>query len=171
MLIAKQTVSCQMKIFTDKLKQLDLGPIAYKLMHEGNGLGWTREKTIRAISHYLMFLTLIYLYPNRQFVPSQEIDCVWHFHIIDTIKYAEDCQMLFGRFIHHFPYFGNRDAADRKNLEIAFEETKVLFQENFGENAFIGEKTLQAADCQPIGCMTNLTRPRIDINLVELIWV
>lgn len=169
MLIAKQTVSCQMKVFTEKLKNLDLGPIAYKLMHKSYGLGWSREATIQAISRYLMFLTLIHLYPNRQFVPSQEIDCVWHFHIIDTIKYAQDCQMLFGRFIHHFPYFGIRDVADRKNLEIIFEQTQVLFEEHFGPEALTGENAIQAADCQPIGYIPNLSRPRVDINVMEIV--
>lgn len=169
MLIAKQTVSFQMKVFSEKLKQLDVGPIAYKLMHNSNGLGWSSEKTTQAISRYLMFLTLIHLYPNRQFVPSQEIDSVWHFHIIDTIKYVEDCEMLFGRFIHHFPYFGNRDAADRKKLEQIFEQTQVLFQEHFGPDALIGENAIKAADCQPIGYIPNLMRPRVDINLMELV--
>ena len=169
MLLARQTVSYQMKVFTEKLKQLDFGPIAYKLMHKSDGLGWSREKTTQAISRYLMFLTLIHLYPNRQFVPSIEIDCVWHFHIIDTIKYAQDCQILFGRFIHHFPYFGSRDAADRKNLEIIFEQTQVLVQEHFGADALTGENAIKAADCQPIGHVYNLTRPRVDINLMELI--
>ena len=169
MLLAKQTVSCQMKVFTEKLKHLDLGPIAYKLMHKSDGLGWSREQTTQAISRYLMFLTLIHLYPNRQFVPSQEIDCVWHFHIIDTIKYAQDCQMLFGRFIHHFPYFGSRDAADKKNLERIFEQTQLLFQEHFGADAFTGKNAQKAADCQPIGYVPNLIRPRVDINLMELV--
>ncbi len=169
MLIAKQTVSFKMKVFTEKLKQLDLGPIAYKLMHKSDGLGWSRDKTTQAISRYMMFLTLIYLYPNRQFVPSEEIDAVWHFHIIDTIKYAQDCQMLFGHFIHHFPYFGHRDAEDRKNLEIIFEQTQVLFEEHFGPNALAQENIIKAADCQPIGYIYNFIRPRIDINLMELV--
>ncbi|KST63964.1 glycine-rich domain-containing protein [Mastigocoleus testarum] len=169
MLIAKQTVSSQIKVFTEKLRQLDLGPIAYKLMNDSNGLGWSREKTSQAISRYLMFLTLIYLYPNRQFVPSREIDLVWHFHIIDTIKYAQDCQILFGYFIHHFPYFGNRDAADRKNLEFIFKQTQVLFEEHFGPNSLTEEGVSEAADCQPIGYIYNFVRPRIEINLMELV--
>ncbi len=169
MLIAKQAVSSQMKVFTEKLRRLDLGPIAYKLMNHNNGLGWSREKTTQAISRYLMFLTLIYLYPNRQFVPSREIDLVWHFHIIDTIKYAQDCQMLFGHFIHHFPYFGNRGAADRKNLEVIFKQTQVLFEEHFGPNSLTEESANEAADCQPIGYIHNLIRPRVEINFMELV--
>ena len=169
MLLVRRTVSYKMKAFTEKLKQIDLGPIAYKLMHKSNGLGWSREKTTQAISRYLMFLTLINLYPNRQFVPSLEIDYVWHFHIIDTIKYAQDCEILFGHFIHHFPYFGSRDAADRKNLEVIFEQTQVLFQEHFGADALTGENARKPADCQPIGYISNLNRPRVDINLMELV--
>ncbi|MFB2938287.1 glycine-rich domain-containing protein-like [Aerosakkonemataceae cyanobacterium BLCC-F154] len=117
--------------FRQKLKQLDLGPIAYKLMHREKGLGWTKARTKQAIARYLMFLSLIYLYPNQPIVPTAEIDQVWHHHILDTDKYAADCQMLFGEFIHHFPYYGLRGICDRKNWQQAFAQTRLLFQKHF----------------------------------------
>ncbi|MGA9379633.1 MAG: glycine-rich domain-containing protein-like [Phormidium sp.] len=117
--------------FRQKLKKLDLGPIAYKLMHREEGFGWTKARTKQAIARYLMFLSLIYLYPNQPIVPTAEIDQVWHQHILDTDKYAADCQMLFGEFIHHFPYYGLRGICDRQNWQQAFTRTQLLFQKHF----------------------------------------
>ena len=117
--------------FHQKLKNLDLGPIAYKLIHRKEGLGWTKARAKQAIARYIMFLSLIYLYPNQPIVPTAEIDQVWHLHILDTGKYADDCQMLFGEFIHHFPYYGLRGKGDRKNWQQAFTQTQQLFQKHF----------------------------------------
>ena len=168
MLFAKSNLPADVQKFIVKLTQLDLEPIAYRLINS-NEEKWNLEETKQAISHYLLFLLLIYLYPNSQLVPSQYIDRVWHYHIIDTIKYSEDCEMLFGRFIHHFPYFGKRGKMDRDKLKTAFESTQVLFQEHFGESMEISNQPTVAADCQPIGRLTQLVRPRVDIGEVASI--
>ncbi|MGD1914376.1 MAG: glycine-rich domain-containing protein [Rivularia sp. (in: cyanobacteria)] len=149
MLSTHRALSQESQVFTNKLKQLDLRAIAYQLMYSDEGTRWTLEQTNQAISNYSMFLYLIYLYPHLQLVPSQEIDRVWHHHILDTIKYAEDCEFLFGRFIHHFPYFGKRGKVDRDNLYVACVETQKLFQEHFGAYLAVEEQLSQMTDCQP----------------------
>jgi hypothetical protein len=30
-------------------------------------------------------------------------DLIWHEHMLDTKRYAQDCGRLFGRFLHHVP--------------------------------------------------------------------
>ena len=162
-LFAKSTLPADVRTFINKLMQLDFEPIAYRLINS-NEEKLSLEQTNQMISRYLMFLLLIYLYPNSKIVPSKGIDRVWHYHITDTIKYAEDCEMLFGQFIHHFPYFGKRGEIDRGNLQTAFEQTQVLFQEHFGTTMDIPDKPSIAADCQPIGRITQLVRPRVDIG-------
>ncbi|NER37049.1 MAG: glycine-rich domain-containing protein-like [Oscillatoria sp. SIO1A7] len=171
----KLALPVEARDFASKVKELDLGPIAYKLMNPDEGNGWSREKTTGAIARYLMFLCLIYLYPNRPIIPTPEIDAVWHQHILDTSKYAEDCERLFGRFIHHFPYFGQRGESDRENLAIAFAETQALFQEHFGAGALAEahtaaeeNKLLQPAGCEPPKHSTQY-RPRVDIDIAE-VW-
>ena len=165
MLFTKSTLPADVRKFISKLTQLDLQPIAYSLIHS-NEEKWNIQKTNQAISAYQMFLLLIYLYPNSQLVPNQEIDRVWHYHILDTMKYAEDCEMLFGKFIHHFPYFGKRGKIDRENLRKAFEQTQVIFEEHFGISMDEGYKSGIPADCQPIGKIAQLTRPRVDFSKV-----
>lgn len=163
MLLAKSTLPTDVRKFIGKLTQLDLQPIAYSLIHS-NEKEWNIQRTNQAISAYLMFLLLIYLYPNSQLVPNQEIDRVWHYHILDTMKYAQDCETLFGRFIHHFPYFGERGKIDKKNLQKSFEQTQMLFEEHFGISMDVDYKPSIPADCQPIGKITQLSRPRVNFS-------
>jgi hypothetical protein len=153
MFVINRSYPITAQTFEENLEQLDLEPIAFQLMHSGEG-EWTHLRTMQAIAQYRQFLYLIYLYPNRPLVPSQDIDRVWHHHILDTMKYSEDCQMLFGYFLHHFPYFGLRGESDQQNWQIAVEQTQALFQEHFGGDAIQFNKL---ADCQPLGFATDNT--------------
>lgn len=168
----------KVRVFWKKLKSIDLGPIAYKLVTSG----WTRQQAKMAIAKYIAFLLLVYLYPNNRLVPTKEIDAVWHNHILDTSKYSKDCQLLFGQFLHHFPYFGARGETDKQNLEKAFARTKTLFQEQFGED-ILAENDSPKAACEPLAdapprkaadCELlwksghNQKRPRLDIEIAEV---
>jgi hypothetical protein len=86
-------------------------------------------------------------------VPSKEIDIFWHTHILDTQKYMSDCENLFGKYIHHFPYFGMRGEKDRRHLEKAFCETEKLFLLHFGESPV----SAGIADC---GALCNEPTPK-----------
>jgi hypothetical protein len=126
------TLSTQDKAFLERLSAIDFGPIAFKLMHPEDSEGWSLERVTRAVELYRRFLFLNHLYPDRPIVPSREIDQVWHTHILDTAKYREDCDTLFGHFMDHWPYFGMRDADERQELNDAFRETQALFELHFG---------------------------------------
>lgn len=156
--------------FIQKLKTLDLGPIAYKLMHPEEGHGWTYERTTKALVRYLMFLFLVYLYPNAQIVPTQDVDLVWHNHILDTSKYASDCEMLFGRFVHHFPYLGLQGKTDKEKWASAFGETEQLFDEHFGasvrEANLLNDDKSQPAACEPLRKPKN-QRPSVHVELAS----
>ncbi len=56
-------------------------------------------------------------------------------HILDTRKYAADCETTFGYFLHHFPYLGLRGEEDAQALQAAFLEMQRLTVEEFGEPA------------------------------------
>jgi hypothetical protein len=111
---------------------IDFAPIRFKLMDEAEGEGWTEDQAFAAERAYKVFLILNAKYPRRSVVPNKVIDTYWHYHILDTAKYAEDCQCVFGYFLHHFPYFGMRGAEDAANLARAFSETKKLFEAEYG---------------------------------------
>jgi hypothetical protein len=120
------------KTFQTKLEALDLEPIAQRLINTEYGLGWNRKQVSRAIERYKMFLHLISLYPNRAIIPTREIDIVWHYHILDTHKYAYDCEFLFGCFLHHSPNFDYESDTVKLAWSKAFTETIALFAEHFG---------------------------------------
>lgn len=111
---------------------LDLDAIKFKLMDKEDGYGWTREEADRQELEYRRFLALNAKYPDEAIVPSRNVDRFWHAHILDTMKYAEDCDKVFGHFLHHFPYFGMRDAEDADNAAKAAQQTKRLYEQEFG---------------------------------------
>ncbi|MGK7928224.1 MAG: glycine-rich domain-containing protein-like [Spirulina sp.] len=120
--------------FLAELKTTDFGPIAYKLIYPEEGTGLTLDEATRGIEQYRRFLILKHFYPDRDIVPTREIDRVWHVHILDTMKYREDCLRLFGEMLDHFPYLGLRGESDRELLEQTFRESQALFEKTFGTN-------------------------------------
>ena len=70
--------------------------------------------------------------PQMLIVPSEEVDTFWHMHILDTRKYASDCDYIFGYFLHHNPYLGTKNAEDLLRLENLYAETKELYTATFG---------------------------------------
>ncbi|MBD2121481.1 glycine-rich domain-containing protein-like [Trichocoleus sp. FACHB-262] len=159
--------------FLQKVRSLDLGPIAHQLMHSQIGPQWTKLQATRAIARYLGFLYLVGQYPRLQLVPTQEIDQVWHQHILDTHKYAEDCQHLFGRFIHHFPYLGTRGEADQQDWQRAYALTQVLFRKHFGLDL---ATAAAPSDCEPLHTMqtcrgvdrsSTQSRPTVSLSMED----
>jgi len=113
-----------------RIEALDLGPIHFRLSHE---YGYAPDHIQRLDKWYRRFLYLTFRYPEQAVVVAQAIDDFWHQHILDTAKYAEDCQAAFGRFLHHFPYFGLRGEEDAQALRNAYSATLQLMAIEFGE--------------------------------------
>jgi hypothetical protein len=115
------------------LDNLELDCILFKLCHKERGLGWQLQRAESAITEYKRWLWLHIQYPNENFSPSGDIDNVWHMHILDTRKYAADCQMLFGKILHHNPYAGMENDISKAQHNQLFEQTKSLYLRHFGE--------------------------------------
>ena len=130
---------------------LDLDPIKVKLTDPKHGEGWSHKKVEKVAIQYRRFLTLIRENPNATIVPTEAIDEFWHTHILDTMKYSEDCNEYFGYYVHHFPYLGLRGDADVARLAAAFENTKSLYEARFNESLLPADGELSAADCTA-GC-------------------
>jgi hypothetical protein len=112
---------------TARISALDLEPIVYKLTHpEVGDQGMTLTEADTAVQLYRAYLALIELHPGEQIAPTKAIDQAWHAHILDTEKYAGDCAAVFGRFIHHYPYFGMRGRRDALALAEAAARTRRL---------------------------------------------
>lgn len=113
------------------LRHLDLEAIVIKAMDKEEGLNWSFAYALEVSDEYRKFLVLCLQNPNVAIVPSTQVDDFWHLHILDTQKYAQDCERCFAYFLHHFPYFGMRDKQDAKNLKDAWKQTKSLYLAEF----------------------------------------
>jgi len=111
---------------------VDLSWIKRKLMDSDEGEGWDEDYTDTVVEEYRKFLLLTKLNPATPIVPSKAVDKVWHYHILDTQAYVEDCQKVFGKFLHHFPYWGMRGDDDYKDLQDSFARTLQVYEETIG---------------------------------------
>ena len=141
---------------------LDLDPIKVKLMHKESGEGWSRAYADAVEFEYRRFLYLVKQYPDEQAAPLFDVDIFWHYHILDTMKYAVDCEQVFGYFLHHFPYTGLRgvdDEAVHQRLGVRMQE---LYEATFGEPYIRQEKSdTKTAWSQPAIAASAWSQPAI----------
>ena len=111
---------------------LDLAPIKMKLMHVESGEGWSAMRASAVETEYRRFLFLMKKYPDAGASPTVDVDTFWHYHILDTMKYARDCQAAFGYFLHHYPYVGiGADAGEDEHTR-AGERMREIYEAEFG---------------------------------------
>jgi hypothetical protein len=127
----------------DAVMQLDLEPIKTKLMHVESGEGWDMEKANAVEKEYRRFLCLMKMYPDEPIAPLVDVDTFWHYHILDTMKYAVDCDQAFGYFVHHYPYVGMRGEDDAQFRIDSGERMHNLYEATFGE-AYPAPEPVQA---------------------------
>lgn len=113
----------QLKVL-DGIKEMDLGPVRFKLNYEYN---WDMEKIDVVEKQYKLFLWATVAL-NLSIPPNKAIDEFWHNHILDTALYLYHCETVFGKFIHHFPYFGVRSKQDANDLLNSFQKTLEVFE-------------------------------------------
>jgi hypothetical protein len=100
------------------------------------GIGWSREKLEYVECQYKRWLFLRRKHEGFTLPPSGDIDEFWHHHILDTRAYFRDCQIIFGYYLHHFPYLGIRNKDDWAELERAWANTERFYLDEFGEEIY-----------------------------------
>ena len=125
----------------ESIESLDLGYLGRKLLDDdafeaqrrnGEHL-WDEVRVARALHEYKQFLALMYWNPEAALIPSEDIDDVWHAHVLDTARYQTDCETIFGCFQHHSPTFGTSEEVQDEHTNDR-EKTLQLFKEAFGED-------------------------------------
>ncbi len=97
----------------------------------GRENGWSPDFAIRAIYEYKKFIFLICHY-DQPLTPSDQVDQVWHLHLLYTKNYWIDfCQKTLKKQIHHQPTEGGR--AEREKFAIWYEQTKLYYRDAFGQ--------------------------------------
>lgn len=91
--------------------------------------GWEAMYTQRAMMEYKRFIFLI-CHTGQICCPSEEVDQVWHMHLLYTRSYWIDfCQNTLGKDIHHGPTKG--DGTERLKHEDMYRETLALYRQVF----------------------------------------
>lgn len=113
------------------IEDVDLSDVIDRLIHVD---GWKKKYAIEACKDYRKFLFLKLKYGKHyELPPSDEIDDVWHAHILHTEDYMNFCNEVFGYYLHHHPH-NKRAKLSNYDLEMMFEnETQKLYKQEFGD--------------------------------------
>jgi hypothetical protein len=114
-----------------RVSRIDLDALRRKLAEEK---GFSEETLAQMDNQYRQFLSLKLRFPGKSLVPTRFIDEMWHAHILDTRAYANDCENIFGYFLHHYPYLGVGGEGEKAKLEAAFSDTVGLWARAYGED-------------------------------------
>lgn len=99
-----------------------------RLARENN---WSLEFALRAIEEYKRFIFLICSL-NHPLTPSDQVDQVWHLHLLYTESYwIEFCQKTIGKQIHHGPTKGGK--GENEKFTDWYLKTKNSYFEIFKE--------------------------------------
>jgi uncharacterized membrane protein YgcG len=81
---------------------LDLSSVRLKVIDH---LGWSSEKTTQVELEYRRFLYALARKRPEYAIspPTPEVDEFWHQHILNTRRYREDCEKVFGQYMDHTP--------------------------------------------------------------------
>lgn len=125
--------------------------LAVKKIVEVKGGAWDLGRAEAAVQNYKRYMAVTKALGGVQLVPNGDIDEVWHMHILDTRAYMNDCQQLFGEYLHHYPYFGMLGEENQRQWLEVQTESSALWYELFGE-ALYGidqspQKCPQACPC------------------------
>jgi hypothetical protein len=110
---------------------LDLEPVKLRMMDPELGEGWSREYADSIGVAYRTYLTMLVKYPDHaeDILLSKDVDEFWHTHILQTRKYMQDCQNVFGSYLHHEPQIG---VIDQKKRALQADKTRKLYEREFG---------------------------------------
>jgi hypothetical protein len=131
------------------IASLDLNPIKAKLTHKESGEGWSAEKANAVETEYRRFLYLMKTFPAEQTAPLQDVDTFWHYHILDTMKYAIDCEQVFGYFLHHYPYLGMHGEDSEQERQEGGDRMQELYEQTFGDSYDQAALTIALAGRNP----------------------
>jgi len=112
------------------INELDFSMIIKKLISEQ---GWTENEALSCEQLYRNFLFLKKKYGHKyKLPPTRDIDEFWHNHILDTKKYIQDCNSIFGKYLHHYPYAGLDGVTTYSDLKNYLEKLQELHKLEFG---------------------------------------
>ena len=104
--------------------------------------GLTDEEAEKWLDEYRKWVALRRCFEGAYMVPTAVVDEVWHEHIVDTRRYTDFCERVFGRYLHHEPIIDPSENQS-KSAKQAFTFTKQMWAKCFGSDPMRSEM----ADC------------------------
>ena len=119
------------------IRSLDLESVKVRIMDPKLGEGWTRDYADSIERSYKTYLSMLVKHPEEaeDILLSKDVDEFWHTHILQTLKYHEDCEAVFGKYLHHNPHIGAVTDEDHAKREAQAEKTRLMYQREFGDAA------------------------------------
>ncbi len=65
---------------------------------------YTKSEINVVETEYKRYLAICFTFPEQSFPTPVKIDALWHQHILFTQDYANMCEVVADRFLHHFPF-------------------------------------------------------------------
>jgi hypothetical protein len=105
----------------------DVLPLSARLCRENQ---WKQDYAERCLTEYKRFLYLV-IRSNQELTPSDQVDQVWHLHLLYTQSYWTDlCQNTLGCQLHHLPTKGGGQELARFRAQ--YQATLDSYREVFG---------------------------------------
>lgn len=129
-----------------KVCSIDLSGVIIKMFSRKSWFWKLRNNAAKIEEDYRRFLYLVVTNQDKAISPwNQNLDDLWHEHILDTKKYMEDCNVLFGHYLHHDPHTGE-NVESHMDMKIS---THKLYTSVFG--SMIGKSSMYSLSA---GCGT-----------------
>ncbi|MBT1689911.1 glycine-rich domain-containing protein [Dawidia soli] len=101
-------------------------PFSDRLAREN---GWSKTFALRAVEEYKKFMFLVAT-TDSPLTPSDEVDQVWHLHLLYTRSYwKEFCAVVLQKEIHHGPTTGG--ASQRDQFTAWYNDTLQCYRDMF----------------------------------------
>lgn len=134
-----QILADEYQHFLQKCQAIDLAPIANSFTQSRFNSLRINKNIVKLISRYFAFLYLNHHYSRIRLVPTREIDQIWQQHYLNSNRYIDDCQFLFGHVVPYVSYV-NLYETDRPTWLRNYALTQVLFRKHFGIELAIGKE-------------------------------
>ena len=140
-------------IFTEALAKTKTWnfELAVQKLVELNPEQWNLVRAAKAVLDYQRYMAVTKALGGVQLVPNGGIDEVWHMHILDTRAYMQDCDALFGEYLHHYPYFGMLGEENQQQwFDVQAQSAQLwlrLFNEPLYSNDSVAQKCPQVCPC------------------------
>ena len=129
---------------------------------------WSRRRCEKVCQEYRRFLALCLMYPEARLSPPEDVDEMWHTHILFTKAYRAFCDDTKGEYIDHTPFLkADRDPVDSRR---ASKTVLTLYRRHFGEpnhsiwpladsvGAMAVDCSASCGDCSSSDCATGPDR-------------